>query len=62
MWQVPSNVYSQVSVSYAELEEKIGGTSKLADYLISQLRGVEQHLLAGSRSSPVHWATRRPFR
>jgi purine nucleosidase len=37
VWQVPSNVYSQVSVSYAELEEKIGGTSKLADYLISQL-------------------------
>jgi inosine-uridine nucleoside N-ribohydrolase len=37
VWQVPSNVYSQVSVSYAELEEKIGGTSKLADYLISQM-------------------------
>jgi purine nucleosidase len=36
VWQVPSNVYSQVSVSYAELAEKIGGTSKLADYLISQ--------------------------
>ena len=36
VWQVPSNVYSQVSVSYTELEEKIGGTSKLADYLISQ--------------------------
>ena len=26
-----------MSVGYAELEEKIGGTSKLADYLISQL-------------------------
>jgi purine nucleosidase len=37
VWQVPSNVYSQVSVSYTELEEKIGGTSKLADYLISQM-------------------------
>jgi purine nucleosidase len=37
VWQVPSNVYSQVSVSYAELEAKIGGTSKLADYLISQM-------------------------
>ena len=37
IWQVPSNVYSQVSVSYAELEERIGGTSELADYLISQL-------------------------
>ena len=37
VWQVPSNVYSQVSVSYAELDEKISGTSKLADYLISQL-------------------------
>ena len=37
IWQVPSNVYSQVSVSYTELEEKIGGTSKLADYLIRQL-------------------------
>ena len=37
VWQVPSNVYSQVSVSYTELEEKIGGTSKLADYLINQM-------------------------
>ena len=36
VWQVPSNVYSQVSVSYTELEEKISGTSKLADYLINQ--------------------------
>jgi purine nucleosidase len=36
VWQVPSNVYSQVSVSYTELDEKIGGTSKLADYLINQ--------------------------
>ena len=37
VWQVPSNVYSQVSVSYTELEEKIGSTSKLAEYLISQM-------------------------
>ena len=37
VWQVPSNVYSQVSVGYTELEEKIGGTSKLADYLINQM-------------------------
>jgi purine nucleosidase len=37
LWQVPATVYSMVSVGYAELEEKIGGTSKLADYLISQL-------------------------
>ncbi len=37
VWQVPSNVYSAVSVSYTELEEKIGGTSALADYLIRQM-------------------------
>lgn len=37
LWQVPANVYSTVSVSYVELEDKIGGTSKLADYLIQQL-------------------------
>jgi purine nucleosidase len=37
VWQVPTNVYSQVSVSYAELEERIGGTSDLADYLIRQM-------------------------
>lgn len=37
VWQVPSNVYSQVSVGYAELEERIGGTSGLADYLIEQM-------------------------
>ena len=38
VWQVPRSVYSMVSVSYAELEEKIGGTSELADYLIRQLK------------------------
>jgi purine nucleosidase len=37
VWQIPATVYSMVSVGYAELEEKIGGTSKLADYLIEQL-------------------------
>jgi purine nucleosidase len=36
IWQVPSNVYSMVSVGYAEMEEKIGGTSNMADYLIAQ--------------------------
>lgn len=38
VWQVPSNIYSQVSVSYAELEEKIGGASELTDYLIRQMK------------------------
>jgi inosine-uridine nucleoside N-ribohydrolase len=37
IWQVPSSVYSMVSVGYAELDEKIGGTGPLADYLIRQL-------------------------
>jgi purine nucleosidase len=37
LWQVPATVYSMVSVGYAELEEKIRGTSALADYLIDQL-------------------------
>ncbi|MGI8457139.1 MAG: nucleoside hydrolase [Propionibacteriaceae bacterium] len=37
LWQVPAPVYSLVSVGYAELEERIGGTSQVADYLIDQL-------------------------
>ena len=37
VWQVPASTYSMVSVGYAELEEKLRGTSKLADYLIDQL-------------------------
>lgn len=37
LWQVPATVYSLVSVGYAELEEKLRGTSPLADYLIDQL-------------------------
>ena len=37
LWQVPATVYSMVSVGYAELEEKLRGTSTLADYLIDQL-------------------------
>ena len=38
LWQVPRSVYPMVSVSYTELEEKIAGTSELADYLIRQLK------------------------
>ena len=38
VWQVPRTVYPMVSVSYTELEEKIAGTSELADYLIRQLK------------------------
>ena len=37
IWQVPSNVYSSVSVGYAELEEKIGDAGPLGEYLIQQL-------------------------
>ncbi len=37
VWQVPATVYSMVSVGYAELEERLRGTSQLADYLIDQL-------------------------
>ena len=37
IWQVPSSVYSMVSVGYAELEEKIGDAGPLGDYLIKQL-------------------------
>lgn len=37
VWQVPVDVYSKVSVSYAELEERIGGAGKLGRYLIDQL-------------------------
>ncbi|MEQ7128160.1 nucleoside hydrolase [Actinopolymorpha sp. B11F2] len=37
IWQVPSDVYSKVSVSYAELDEKIGDAGPLGRYLIKQL-------------------------
>ncbi|MFC9694225.1 nucleoside hydrolase [Kribbella sp. NPDC056951] len=37
VWQVPSDVYSKVSVSYAELDEKIGDAGALGKYLIEQL-------------------------
>ncbi|NIK55117.1 nucleoside hydrolase [Kribbella shirazensis] len=37
VWQVPSDVYTKVSVSYAELEEKIGDAGPLGKYLIEQL-------------------------
>jgi len=38
VWQVPSDVYTLVSVSYAELDEEIGGAGPLGEYLIKQLR------------------------
>jgi purine nucleosidase len=37
IWQVPSSVYSMVSVGYAELDEKIGSAGPLGEYLIRQL-------------------------
>jgi purine nucleosidase len=37
VWQVPSDVYTKVSVSYAELDEKIGDAGPLGKYLIEQL-------------------------
>ncbi|WP_253745147.1 nucleoside hydrolase [Nonomuraea thailandensis] len=37
VWQVPRDVYTKVSVSYAELEEKIGEAGPLGRYLIKQL-------------------------
>ena len=37
VWQVPSSVYSMVSVGYAELDEKIGQAGPLGEYLIRQL-------------------------
>ncbi|MET8862745.1 hypothetical protein ABZW11_07280 [Nonomuraea sp. NPDC004580] len=38
LWQVPRDVYTKVSVSYAELKEKIGDAGPLGRYLIDQLR------------------------
>ena len=38
IWQVPSSVYTMVSVGYAELDEKIGQAGPLGEYLIRQLR------------------------
>jgi inosine-uridine nucleoside N-ribohydrolase len=38
IWQVPCNVYSQVSVGYAELEHRLGGAGKLGRYLIDQVK------------------------
>ncbi len=37
LWQVPSDVYTKVSVSYAELAEKIADCGRLGRYLIKQL-------------------------
>ncbi|WP_152363146.1 nucleoside hydrolase [Microlunatus speluncae] len=38
VWQVPNNVYRMVSVSYAELDDKIGEAGPLGEYLIRQLK------------------------
>ncbi|GAB3810012.1 nucleoside hydrolase [Kribbella italica] len=37
VWQVTSDVYTKVSVGYAELDEKIGDAGPLGRYLIDQL-------------------------
>jgi purine nucleosidase len=37
VWQVTSDVYTKVSVSYAELDEKIGDAGPLGKYLTEQL-------------------------
>jgi purine nucleosidase len=38
IWQVPSNVYSQVNVGYAELDARVALHGDLGDYLVSQLK------------------------
>jgi len=38
VWQVPSNVYSQVSVSYAELDARVAPCGELGRYLVDQLK------------------------
>ena len=53
VWQVPSNVYSMVSVSYAELDEKIGQAGPLGEYLIRPAARVERDLPPGADRVPV---------
>ena len=53
VWQVPSNVYSQVSVSYAELRRRSAAPATLADYLITQTGRVERHLPPGADRVPL---------
>lgn len=38
VWQVPSDVYSQVSVSYAELDARVAPYGELGRYLVDQLK------------------------
>ncbi len=38
IWQVPSNVYSQVSVGYAELDARVALHGELGAYLVRQLK------------------------
>jgi inosine-uridine nucleoside N-ribohydrolase len=38
IWQVPSNVYSQVNVGYAELDARVAPQGDLGAYLVSQLK------------------------
>ncbi len=38
VWQVPSNVYSQVSMSYAELDARVAPYGELGRYLVDQLK------------------------
>lgn len=38
VWQVPSNVYSQVSVGYAELDARVAPYGAIGKYLVKQLK------------------------
>ena len=38
VWQIPMNVYTMVSVGYAELDEKIAPHGELGAYLVTQLK------------------------
>jgi inosine-uridine nucleoside N-ribohydrolase len=38
VWQIPMNVYRMVSVSYAELDEKVAPHGELGEYLVRQLK------------------------
>jgi len=45
VWQIPMNVYTLVSVGYAELDEKVAPQGRLGAYLVEQLKAFNaQHV------------------
>lgn len=54
IWQIPKGAYTKVSVSFAELMEKIRPCGAIGRYLVDNTLRFYEEVVLGTNSSPKH--------